>query len=145
MVDEGVPRPIGLVAEARVRWLSALETAPLLPERTVIVGNEATAHAWRRDVVDARPDLLIGTRFITSITAATAVLELAGVTFSLGEEAVRAARVVALLDEDLGFQAFDLDVIRRGRGWGDAIAWTHVAPGAQARIHACARASRPGS
>src|SRR4051812_7700878 len=89
MVDEGAPLPIGLVAEARVRWLSELDVPALLPERTVIVGNEATAHAWRRDVVDARPDLLIGTRFITPIAAATAVLELAGVTFSTGEEAVR--------------------------------------------------------
>lgn len=124
MVDEGVPRPIGLVAEARVRWLSEPGVTALLPERTVIVGNEATAHAWRRDIVDARPDLLIGTRFITPIAAATAVLELAGVTFSTGEEAVRAARVVALFDEDLAFEAFDLDVLRGGRGWGDALAWT---------------------
>lgn len=124
MVDEGASRPIGLVAEARVRWLSELGVTALLPERTVIVGNEATAHAWRRDVVDARPDLLIGTRFITPIAAATAVLELAGVTFSTGEEAVRAARVVALFAEDLGFEAFDLDILRGGRGWGDAFAWT---------------------
>jgi hypothetical protein len=46
------------------------------------------------------------------------------VTFSTGEEAVRVARVVALFDEDLAFEAFDLDVLRGRRGWGDAIAWT---------------------
>jgi hypothetical protein len=109
------------VAKARVRWLSELGAAPLLPERTLIVGNEATAHAWRRDV-DACPDLLIGTRFTTPIAAATAVLDLAGVTFPLGKEAVRAARVVALFDEDLAFQAFDIEVLRRSCGWGDAIA-----------------------
>ena len=43
MVDEGAPRPIGLLAEARVRWLSELEGEALLPERTVVVRNEATA------------------------------------------------------------------------------------------------------
>src|SRR6185295_12870904 len=49
---------------------------------------------------------------------------LTGVRFSTGEEAVRAARVVALFDEDRAFEAFDLEVLRAGRGWGDAIAWT---------------------
>lgn len=96
----------------------------LLPERTVIVANEATAHAWRREVIDSRPDLLIGTRFITPLGAASDLLELAGVQFSLGEEAVRAARIVALFETELRFEAFDLSVLRESRGWGDALAAT---------------------
>jgi hypothetical protein len=124
MFDAKAPRPIGLVAEARVRWLSELDVDRQLPERIVIVGNEAIAHAWRRDVVDARPDLLLGTRFITPVVAAAAVVELAGVAFSLGEEAVRAARIVALLHNTMALEAFDAEVLREGRGWGEAIGST---------------------
>jgi PD-(D/E)XK nuclease superfamily protein len=144
MLDEVAPRPPGLMAQARLRWLSEFEADPLLPERTVIVRNEATAHAWRRDAVALRPDLVIGTRFVTPIAAATAVLELAGATFSLGEDVVRAARVVALLAEDLEFQAFEGDVLRSGRGWGDAIASTlaHV-EGATLELGALASSADP--
>ncbi len=120
----GAPHAFGLIAEARVRWLSDLEVDSRLPERTVVVRNEAVAHAWRREVVDARPELLIGTRFVTPIAAATSVLERAGVQFSLGEEAVRAARIVSLISESLALKTFDLDVLREGRGWGDALAST---------------------
>ncbi len=120
----GEQRAIGLVAQARVRWLSELDAMGPLPERTVVVRNEAVAHSWRRDIVDVRPDLLIGTRFITPIGAAARVLELAGVAYSPGEEAIRAARIVALLCEDLTFESFALDVLREGRGWGDALAST---------------------
>lgn len=117
-------RLIGLVAEARARWLDELDVDGPLPERTVIVRNEAIAHAWRRDVIDGRPELLIGTRFVTPIAAALTVLELDGVQCSVSEEAVRAARIVALLDEDLPLQAFDLFVLRERRGWCDALAST---------------------
>ena len=111
-----------LVAELRTRWLSSLAVDGTLPERTVIVRNEAVAHAWRRDLAEVAPALLIGTRFITSIAAARALLEAEGVTFSMGEEAVRAARIIALLGEELPFQGFDQQVLREKRGWGDAIA-----------------------
>jgi hypothetical protein len=123
-VGEGTGHAIGLVAQTRVRWLSELPASAPLPERTVIVSNEATAHAWRREIADVRPDLLIGTRFITPIGAAVHLLERESVPFSTGEEAVRGARIVSLLAEDLGFQAFDSSLLREGRGWGDALAST---------------------
>jgi hypothetical protein len=72
------------VAGVRAAWLASLEVAGTLPERTVVVRNEATAHAWRRDLVAAgRAELLVGTRFVTPLGAATAVLELAGITCTL--------------------------------------------------------------
>ena len=51
MAVEGGRRAIGLVAEARVRWLSELETTGPVPERTVIVRNEAVAHSWRHEAL----------------------------------------------------------------------------------------------
>lgn len=39
-----------------------------------------------------------------------------GVMFSAGEEAVRAARVAAVLREDITFEHFDQAVLREGRG-----------------------------
>lgn len=124
MAVEGARRAAGLVAETRVRWLAEMAPAGPLPERTVFVRNEAVAHSWRRDIVDVQPDLLIGTRFVTPIGAAAGVLALAGIAYSPGEEAVRAARIVSLLTEELPLQAFALDVLQAGRGWGDALAST---------------------
>jgi hypothetical protein len=60
-LTEQLQGPIGLIAEARVRWLSALPATAPLPERTIVVGNEATAHACRREIIDVRPDLLLFT------------------------------------------------------------------------------------
>ena len=53
-----------------------------------------------------------------------AVLESAGVAFTVGEEAVRAAHIAALLQEDLPLEFFDLSVLREGRGWAVALAST---------------------
>jgi hypothetical protein len=118
-------RSIGHVAEARVRWLSELVAPGPLPTRTIIVPTEAAAHAWRRDVVVADPALLLGTQFLTPIGVALALLEAdASVTLSPGEEAIRAARVAALLREGITFENFDLAVLREGRGWADALAST---------------------
>ncbi len=115
----------GLVAEARARWLSELSVSATLPTRTVIVPNEATAHAWRRDVVVTQPGVLLGTRFLTPVGAAISLLESdTSVVFFTGEEAIRAARVAALLREDITFEHFDLTVLREGRGWGNALAST---------------------
>ena len=79
MVVEWAGRPIGLVANVHADWLSELEAPGPFPERTVVVRSEAVAHAWRRELVDTRPELLIGTRFITPISAAVALLQPLGV------------------------------------------------------------------
>lgn len=113
------------VAGMRAGWLGGLVVDERLPERTVIVRTEAIAHSWRRDLVVAgRPDLLIGTRFVTPFGAAVELLESAGVPFLTGEETVRAARIASLLKEDLPLRGFDLQVLRERPGWEDALAKT---------------------
>lgn len=110
---------------ARIAWLDELHAPGPLPERTVLVRNEAVAHCWRRELAAAgRAELLIGTRFTTPLAAATATLDLAGVAFTPGEAAVRAARIEALLHEPLPLHAFDLEVLRTRPGWGAALAST---------------------
>lgn len=112
-------------AELRAAWLASLEADEVLPERLVLVRNEAVAHCWRRDLVTAnRADLLVGTRFLTSMGCALEVLEREGVQFELGEEAVRAARIAMLLLEGLPLTAFRLDVLRDRPGWDQAFART---------------------
>ena len=113
------------LAASRAAWLAELPTEAVLPERTVIVRSEAQAHCWRRDLAAAdRPDLLLGTRFVTPLGAAVALLELAGVELLVGEETVRGARIAALLQQDLVFHGFDLRVLRERPGWEDALATT---------------------
>lgn len=112
-------------AAVRASWLARLETTSALPERTVLVRNEATAHSWRRDLIAAnRSDLLIGTRFITPLAAATQLLEMSRVAFENGEESVRPARIATLLAKDVPFRAFDPEVLRGRPGWANAIAST---------------------
>lgn len=116
---------VGGLVTVRAAWLAALEVTAALPERTVIVRTEAVAHTWRRDLVAiGRPDLLLGTRFVTPIGAAVAVLERAGVTFTTGEEAVRASRIGPLLHERLRLRAYELEVLRDRPGWSTALAAT---------------------
>lgn len=113
------------LATARATWLAELEAAPRLPERTVIVRTESVAHCWRRDLArSGRSDLLTGTRFVTPLGAAAAVLEGAGVTFQVGEERVRAARIASLVSEPLPLQGFDLSVLRERPGWEHALSLT---------------------
>lgn len=119
---EGVTLGAGFVS-ARVAWLAALDVSGVLPERTVLVRTEAVAHTWRRQLAAAgRTDLLIGTRFVTPLSAAVATLERAGVPFTSGEELVRPSRITALLPRRLSFRAFDLEVLRDRPGWGAALA-----------------------
>jgi len=109
----------------RRSWLESVPATAVLPERTLLVRNEAVAHSWRRDLVQAgAADLLLGTQFITWLGAAVEVVERSGATFTLGEEAVRPARIAALLMEDLPFEAFQIDVLRTRPGWDHAIART---------------------
>lgn len=114
-----------MVSGLRASWLTSLAADGPLPERTVIVRNEGIAHAWRRDLVfSSRADLLMGTRFVTPLSAASTILEMAGVSFTLGEESIRPARIAALFAEPLPFRSFDLDVLRTRPGWERAFAST---------------------
>lgn len=106
----------------RIAWLGQLAVDATLPERVVIVRNEAVAHSWRRDAIASeRTSLLAGTRFVTVIGAATAVL--ADAALAIGEEAVRPARIAALLrDAALELPGFDMRVLRDRPGWDRALA-----------------------
>ena len=103
--------------------LAALPAGGPLPVRTAVVSSERHAHALRRELLrSGRPELLAGTRFVGAATLAREILEDAGVAFAAGEEALRPARLLALLGEDLGLEYFALDLLRSTPGWPEAFA-----------------------
>jgi RecB family exonuclease len=110
------------------QWAQAIAALPAggpLPCRTALVPREAVAHALRRELVRlGAARALAGTRFVTPLGAALAVLEAADVSVEAGEEAVRAARVLALLRGDLGLAHFPLTLLRDRPGWDEAFART---------------------
>lgn len=108
-------------------WTAAVAALPAdgpLPQRTVLVPSERHAHAIRRELVrrgDAQ--ILAGTRFLAPVTAATTVLEAAGVPFTSGEDALRPARLLASFSDDaLQIEHFDVDLLRSTPGWDEAFA-----------------------
>lgn len=107
-------------------WATAVAALPAegpLPQRTVLVPSERQAHALRRELVrSGRAPILAGTRFLGPLTAAGDVLAAAGAAFTPGEDALRAARIVALLAEDPPLEYFELELLRRTRGWDAALA-----------------------
>ena len=115
------------IAEARVGWLSQVPASGVLPMRTVIVPNEAAAHAWRRDVVVTEPSLLVGTQFVTPLGAALAVL--ATWTSALCSRPEKKPCVPLVKSQPScaktsAFEHFDQAVLREGRGWGEALSST---------------------
>ena len=115
-----------LVLDAQSAWadaIAALPAAGLLPARTVLVPSERHAHALRRALVrTGRDSVLAGARFVGPLTAALEVLRAAGVAFSDGEDSLRPARLLALFREDLPLGHFDLELLRRTRGWDETFA-----------------------
>lgn len=102
--------------------LASREAPGPLPARTVLVPSERHAHALRRALARAAPALLAGTRFAGVRNAAEEVLHAAGVPFTAGEDALRASRVRALLQEDLPLERLDLSLLRETPGWDAAVA-----------------------
>lgn len=77
--------PVADLAE----WVSAIMSLPAvgnLPARTVIVPSEPHAHALRRELVVRAPHVLAGTRFLTLVAVARAVLDAAGIGYRAEEE-----------------------------------------------------------
>ncbi|WP_242333384.1 PD-(D/E)XK nuclease family protein [Anaeromyxobacter sp. SG66] len=107
-------------------WARAVAAPPAegaLPQRTVIVPSERHAHALRCELVRAgAARALAGTRFLGPLTAASEVLHAGSVPLTLGEDELRPARLVTLLAEDLPLDYFDLELVRRTRGWDVALA-----------------------
>ncbi len=108
-------------------WANAIVALPAegsLPQRTVLVPSERHAHALRRALVRAgQAPSLAGTRFLTPLAAAEAVLGNAGVPFVAGEDLLRRLRLGVLLKNDaLALESFDRAVLRQTRGWEGALA-----------------------
>ncbi|HEU4382132.1 MAG TPA: PD-(D/E)XK nuclease family protein [Anaeromyxobacteraceae bacterium] len=103
--------------------VAALPAAGPLPARTVLVPSERHAHALRRAMIrSGLGAALAGTRLIGPYTAAVEVLRAAGVPFSPGEDRLRPARLLALFEERLPLEHFELDLLRETRGWDEAFA-----------------------
>jgi hypothetical protein len=102
---------------------AALPASGPLPIRTVLVPSERHAHALRRALLrSGRPAALGGTRFVGPLTLAQEVLAEAGRDLLPGEESLRAARLLALFQDDLPLEYFDLPLLRDTQGWPDAFA-----------------------
>ena len=103
--------------------IAALPASGPLPVRTAIVGSERQAHALRREFIrSGQGAVLGGTRFVGTAALSREILEDAGASFTPGEEALRAARLLALIEEDLPLEYFDLDLLRSTPGWPEAFA-----------------------
>ncbi|MBI5500832.1 MAG: PD-(D/E)XK nuclease family protein [Deltaproteobacteria bacterium] len=109
-------------------WARAVAELPRkhpLPEASVLVPNERTAHALRRELCRlGLADRLPGIRFVSPFTAARETLLAAGVTFTAGEEALRPLRVRRLLRRERPMRYFDSIQLRSRPGWDDAFART---------------------
>jgi hypothetical protein len=119
--------PIEALLSTRA-WAEAIARLPApgpLPCRTVLVPRERVAHALRRELIRAGHEAaLAGTRFITPVAAALAVLEAAGIACEPGEEALRPARTLTVLRNDARLEHFPLALPRDKPGWDDAFAHT---------------------
>jgi len=107
-------------------WVSAIAALPgsgPLPVRTAIVPSERHGHGLRRELLrSGRGKVLGGTRFVGPETLAREILEEAERDFTVGEDVLRPARVLALLEEELSLEYFALDLLRSTPGWPEAIA-----------------------
>jgi RecB family exonuclease len=107
-------------------WAAAIAALPAtgaLPLRTAIVPTERHAHALRRALLrSGRGSVLGGTRFVGAGTLAREILQEVGRDFASGEEALRPARLLGLLEEDLPLEYFALDLLRSTPGWPEAFA-----------------------
>jgi hypothetical protein len=103
--------------------VAALPAAGALPIRTVLVPTERHAHALRRALVrSGRAKALAGTRFVGAATLALELLREAGSDLRPGEEGLRPARILALLENPPALEYFDAELLRSTPGWPEAFA-----------------------
>ncbi|NUP07968.1 MAG: PD-(D/E)XK nuclease family protein [Polyangiaceae bacterium] len=107
-------------------WADAIADLPVsgpLPCRTVLVFNERTAHALRRELLSTgRASVLAGTRFMTPVAAATEVLHAAGIAVRLDGSKRRRARLSRAFRLDLDLKHFPRELLLGATGWADAFA-----------------------
>jgi hypothetical protein len=95
------------------------------PQRCVLVPRERVAHALRRELVrSGKGEALVGTRFVRPPLLGFEVVQAAGVECTAGEEALRKARVHALLREGPKLKHFPIDLLLERPGWDEALART---------------------
>jgi len=91
----------------------------------VLVFNERIAHSLRKELVTSgRTSLLAGTRFLTPLAVATAVLEAAEVEFNVDSGTLRVARIARALRQGLPLQHFRGSFLAETPGWDAAFART---------------------
>lgn len=107
-----------------VRIITDLPTTGPLPSRTILVPNESIAHTVRRELVRAgHPEALIGTRFLSPVTAASDTLRTARFSFRPGEESLRQARLLSLFREGRQhLRYFQPELLQTTLGWEHAFA-----------------------
>lgn len=109
-------------------WAEAIARLPgsgPLPCRTVLVPRERVAHALRGELIRTGHEAaLAGTRFVTPVAAALAVLDAAGIACEPGEEPLRPARMLTVLRDGARLEHFPLALLRDKPGWDEAFAHT---------------------
>lgn len=117
------PWPVLQSLDDHVAAIATLPATGPLPVRTAIVASERQAHALRKALLrSSQGAALGGTRFVGPGTLAREILEEAGTAFTSGEEALRPARLLTLIAEDLPLEYFALDLLRSTPGWPEAFA-----------------------
>ena len=101
--------------------IAALDARVVLPTRLVLVPSEAHAHALRVELATRAAHVLVGTRFFTAAAAARAVLDAAGVAYTLGEEARRRLRARKVLRTELALACYRVEDLGTP-GWEEAFA-----------------------
>src|SRR3954471_4546632 len=95
------------------------------PQRCVLVPRERVAHALRRELLrSGKGEALVGTRFVRPALLAFEVLQAARVECTAGDEALREARVHALLREGPKLKHFPILLLCERPGWDEAIGRT---------------------
>lgn len=119
----GAHFPLVQSPAALAELVAALPAAGPLPIRTVLVSTERHAHALRRALVrSGRGAVLAGCRFVGPATLALELLREAGDDLRPGEESLRPARLLSLLEQSPPFEHFDPALLLATPGWPDAFA-----------------------
>lgn len=103
--------------------LAALPVEPWLPTRLALVPSEPHAHALRVALLSSAPHVHAGTRFLTLVAAARAILDHAGVAHRVGEEERRGLRLRAIFNGGLVLASYRLADLRTA-GWEEAFSTT---------------------
>lgn len=106
-------------------WADAVAAMPAdgpLPSRTVLVPNEWTAHALRRELLSSgRGTVLSGTRLVSFTSAALEVLHGADIPARVDPPGRRARRIAKLVEAGgLGLASFPDRLLSQTSGWADA-------------------------